>query len=301
MNKKLIFFLKLLLSSIILYLLIKGIDINQSIKTLLRINPIVFISMVIIYLFGQELSAWKWSIISDRLGFNYKLSQYSAYYFIGMFFNLFLPTGVGGDLTKAYYLCKNKPKCSKTDGIFSVFSDRLTGIMVLILICFVGLFFKSAQYLNLYVKVFIVFAFTAMLLFSFLFPKISKIKYLMKYTFIKKFSNCIDKVWTKSLIKVFIISFVFHIFMLIIHFCIGRTMGLNIPVSYYLIVYPITAIVSILPISVNGIGIRELAYIYLLNIVSVNPSQSLVFSFCWFTIALISSLFGAVFYVRNEH
>jgi len=301
MNRNLKFFLKLFLSITILYFLIKGIDINQSIKTLSRINPTVFILMIIIYLMGQELCAKKWSIIAAKLGFKCKLSQYSSYYFTGMFFNLFLPTSVGGDATKAYYLYKNDIESSKIDALFSVFMDRLTGIIVLVFICFLGLFFAPAHFLSLYIKIFATLGFTVTLLLVLLFPKIKKINFLKKIPLINKFNICVDKIYNKSLIKIFILAIVFHVFMLVIHFCIGKTMGLNIPVSYYLILYPITAIISFLPISASGIGLREAAYIYLLNIISINPAQSLVFALCWFTVTFISSLFGTIFYIRNEH
>jgi len=300
MNKKLIFLLKLTFTITILYFLIKNININQSIETFFRINPVVFISMIVLFIIGQGISAYKWSIIGTKLGFDYKLSQYFDYYFTGMFFNLFLPTGVGGDITKAYYLCKNKPETSKTAALFSVLADRFTGVMVLAVIFFVGLFFAPAQHLSLTFKMIISFCFIGMLLFVFIFTKINKIGYLMKNSYINRFNNCIELLCVKSLCKIFFVSFIFHSLMLVIHFGIGKTMGLNIPVSYYLILYPVTSIVSLIPISINGIGVREATYVYLLKAVSVNPSQGLVFGLCWFAIIFLSSLLGSFFYMKNN-
>lgn len=300
MKKKLIFFLKLLFTIAVLYFLLKNIDIEQSVKTFLKINPVVFILLIMIYVLGQVLSACKWAIISSNLDFKYKLPQYIQYYFIGMFFNLFLPTGVGGDVTKAYYLCcKNKTKYSEANSILSIFADRFTGIMVLGTICFIGLFFKPAQDLNLYIKTFIVFCFVAIMLSIFLHKRTINIDFLMEKKLINKINCCIEQIFSKSLIKIILIAFVFHLLMLFIHFCIGKTMGLNIPVSYYLVLYPITAIATILPISINGIGVREAAYIYLLKFISIDPSQGLVFGICWFAVTVISSLLGALLYIKS--
>ena len=55
-----------------------------------------------------------------------------------------------------------------------------------------------------------------------------------------------------------------------------------------------------LPISLNGIGIKEAGYIYLLNKISIEPSQAIVFVLCWNLIILTASLFGAVFFIEKN-
>src|SRR5204863_360725 len=57
-----------------------------------------------LYYLTQVASSLRWQILARPLGFHRPITQYLSFYFIGMFFNLFLPTSVGGDVVRAWYL-----------------------------------------------------------------------------------------------------------------------------------------------------------------------------------------------------
>jgi uncharacterized membrane protein YbhN (UPF0104 family) len=93
----------------------------------------------------------------------------------------------------------------------------------------------------------------------------------------------------------------FHLLIIAIHVTIGQAMGLDIPVAYYFIVYPMSAMAGFIPIAFNGIGPREGTYIYFLSLISIKPSAALAFSIYWFGIVLFSSLIGGLFYIKGKH
>src|SRR5207244_2735510 len=66
----------------------------------LRLN--FWLAAVGLYVLTQVVSAVRWQMLSRPLGFEQPLSHYVGFYFIGMFFNLFLPTSVGGDVVRAW-------------------------------------------------------------------------------------------------------------------------------------------------------------------------------------------------------
>ena len=70
--------------------------------------------------------------------------------------------------------------------------------------------------------------------------------------------------------------------------------NLPIPTSYYLLLYPISAIAAALPISVGGIGIKEFVYVYMLKMIEIDTSSALIFSLSFSMIILFSSLLGLV-------
>src|SRR5262249_59889128 len=91
------------------------------------------------YLVGQMISAVRWTVLSRPLGFDMGLSGMTGYYFIGMFFNLFAPGTVGGDLSKIYYLTREGQAArSESWGgatlrdTVSVLADRAVGMCVLV-------------------------------------------------------------------------------------------------------------------------------------------------------------------------
>src|SRR5262249_30705606 len=68
-----------------------------------RLDRHLWFAAVGLYLATQAVSAWRWQLLSRPLGFERPLSHYLGFYFIGMFFNLVLPTSVGGDVVRAFY------------------------------------------------------------------------------------------------------------------------------------------------------------------------------------------------------
>ena len=87
---------------------------------------------VILYLATQVVSGWRWQLLARPLGFDGSVWKFTSLYFVGMFFNLLLPTSVGGDVVRAWYL-DNRPG-RRLPAMLSVLVDRASGLMLLILI-----------------------------------------------------------------------------------------------------------------------------------------------------------------------
>src|SRR2546427_13119345 len=82
-----------------------------------------------LFLFSQALSAYKWSWIGRALGFERSVVDYGRFYFIEMFFNLFGPSTLGGDLVRALYLGAG-PR--RRLAFSSVVFDRASGLVSLV-------------------------------------------------------------------------------------------------------------------------------------------------------------------------
>src|SRR5262245_12292767 len=84
---------------IVVYILV-DVDLGALGRALadVRLGPIV--GAFALYLGGQALSAYKWALIGRSVGFARPLAEYTRFYFIGMFFNLFGPSTIGGDVVR---------------------------------------------------------------------------------------------------------------------------------------------------------------------------------------------------------
>ena len=90
-----------------------------------------------LYLLGQVFCAYRWKLVASVMGFQNSFREFFTYYFIGVFFNLFLPTAIGGDVGKCYYLGKENKKVLRA--VVSVLADRGTGLIVLVIIAGISL------------------------------------------------------------------------------------------------------------------------------------------------------------------
>src|SRR5262249_21134937 len=81
----------------------------------------------------------RWQLLAKPFGFQQPARQFVAFYFIGMFFNLVLPTSVGGDVVRAWYLDGGQGR--RMVAFFSVLLDRCSGLMVLLVLGCIALYF----------------------------------------------------------------------------------------------------------------------------------------------------------------
>lgn len=299
MGKRAKTYLKLFVSIVIVCLLFFTIDIDTCLKTLSLISVRVFLLLVLIYIIGQVISALKWKIIANKLGFDKSFFSFIEYYFKGMFYNLFLPTNVGGDVMKIIYLRDSNNLSQSIERAFvSIVTDRLSGVFVLICLAFCGMFFLED--LNYVLKYLIIFGFLASLICISTVFFVKKFGCELKNVFLKKIEDYCSIFFDKSILTVLLLSLCFHILVIFIHVLIGKDLHLEINPFYYLILYPLAAIAASLPISLNGVGIKEAAYIYILNLIKISPSEAIVFVLCWNLVILLSGLFGAIFFYYSK-
>jgi uncharacterized protein (TIRG00374 family) len=145
-NSIVVFILKLVVSVGLLGYIVTRIDGEQLAHTLASANFSYIALALVIYLGTQVVSALRWTVLARPLGIRTPYKDLTAYYFIGMFFNLFAPSTVGGDVSRVYYLAReeNKDQHKRASGstiqaAVSVLMDRGIGMVVLIWLGAVGL------------------------------------------------------------------------------------------------------------------------------------------------------------------
>jgi uncharacterized membrane protein YbhN (UPF0104 family) len=97
-----------------------------------------------------------------------------------------------------------------------------------------------------------------------------------------------------------VLSLTAHSIQAWLHILLGLALGVEIPWSYILILYPLVGVFSALPISLNGIGLREGGYLFLLRQIGVSPEKAIAFSFLWLIIVAIDSLIGGLVFILKK-
>ena len=135
MNKKIQLFIKIIITffgfGLIIFLLREKLD--EVYLIIKQCNIYIFIIALLLYVGVTILSALRFKIILSMQGIVLPILKTWKIYFLGLFFNLFLPSSVGGDIVKGYYIstfCLNKSR-----SYISVIIDRIVGIFSLVFLC----------------------------------------------------------------------------------------------------------------------------------------------------------------------
>jgi len=193
---------------------------------------------------------------------------------VGLFFNLFLPSQLGGDAVKAYYLSKDSGTTIRT--ISSILMDRIFGLAAVISVAIIALpfFMQSMTDARLVNSVFLMgvsFLIVVVIFFNenlanrFRFLKnliptnVAKQKVSQFYHVVAECRQHMGKV-----MLCYGISLVMQLMMIYIGYLISNAIGLNIPYMVFMLILPVTAVIAMLP-SLGGLGVREASVIYFVS------------------------------------
>lgn len=295
-------FLKIAVSSGLLTWFFARTDWNQLGRSFSDVPNWLWPLLLILYLVSQCISTTRWYLLSRVLGFRGKWINYLNYYFSGMFFNLFLPTSIGGDFLKIFLISRGKGTAQKLLASYSVFADRLLGMFALLIIgaCTVivhpGLL---PGYLETILK--LSGAITLLVLTGA--PLLENITSTLPYEIIKKAVNALLAFWKHPsvLILCLFFSLIIQLLCIIICFIAGISMGIDVPAALYFAAFPMVAIFTMLPVSLNGIGVREGGFIYFMGLYGVSETKAIGLSLAFFAIQVAASLIGGVVYSTGSY
>lgn len=250
----------------------------------------------------------QWKILLEKQNVNLSYGRLLKLYFVGLFFNNFMPGNVGGDFKKVYDIRVQGGQDSVGAGLTATFFDRIFGLFFLNALALgVGaLFFVYDEQQRVFLLpslwVFLGFcAFFATLfskrlskllsrLTSYIFPNAVQDRFLRMQSRFQYFRKI--RLWT----NITILSALTQILRVLVHFFCGLAIGLDIAVSWYFFYIPMIAVISALPISIGGFGPRELLAQSLFAKAGVPGLESVLVQLLAYIASLFLSLFGAFFF-----
>jgi len=298
-RQKLIFLLKIIFSFIILYYLFSKVGIKPVIDTAIKIPMLFFVLVILIHFVIMNLSALRTRLL---LRFKIKISRLFSISAITYFFNTFTPANMGGDIIKLYFIKKeiknNFSNGSMTDALAPIFMERFMGLFVTLILCLIFL----PNFLNYY-KIQQIWAFPAiMTIFFILTLAILHFQVGNKIKLVADFYKALSHFSSRK--KYLYISLIYSVTIQVlntINICIlSEGLGLNVYCLYYFSIIPLITLINLIPISIGGLGIREGAFIFFLNIVHIPADKALALSLLNFAITFTASLIGLIEYLRYK-
>lgn len=302
--------LKILASIVPLVWLFATIDWTQFARTVRAIPSQLLVTGVLVALFGQLLCAWRLRVLLHVQAVDVRYVSCVRLTFLGLFAGNFLPSTIGGDALKIVLLARDGHGTAVST--LSVAADRILGLAAFVLLLptvlttpnIVGLqsLEKSAQMVGLAA----VTGFLAMAGLGFIFLRFSKSRIAASMG-MGRLAHIISTVtsmlhrWTKrpgDLFFAMVLSLAAALAGIVSVWIQAPPMGLSISLIDFVAVYALVYFAAIVPISLNGVGVQEMAFVYLLPRVGATPEQAMALALITRFFLVAISLPGAVFMLR---
>lgn len=280
-------------------------DLPDVLAVLKNINPFFFGIAVVLNVLVLAVISVRLKKIFSVQGLHLKLGEAIYLTFIGSFFNNFLPTSVGGDLVKAYYATKKSTR--KLESFSAVFFDRFFGFLSIGILAFLGVLFlnKDIKDTNLLWGSAL---FSAIVLSAFifflnkrltkkLFARLLDLPVFREGSKLRKLYNALNTYKEHKIIiaQLIGISLLAQLIAVVAIYIIIKSLSQEIPFLTLFLIIPLVSVASMMP-SINGLGVREGAFVYFLT-EFISRESAVAVSILYLAIILIMSFIGGILYL----
>jgi uncharacterized membrane protein YbhN (UPF0104 family) len=251
------------------------------------------------YLAAQIMSSIRWWTLSNTLDLPGPWRTYLGFYFVGMFFNLFLPTGLGGDVFKVHFVSREEGK--RLVAAYGVVQDRGFGLAAMLLIGAIAVAVQPELLPGPFVD-FLILSGLAVLAGLIGLPFFQKAIQRF-WPGVSRYLTALFSLWKKPrrMLMVLGLSFSLQVLGMGAVALLGAGLGIKIPLAFYLASLPMVAISTMIPITLNGIGVREGAFVYFLGLKGIQAEPALSLGLLFFSVQVAIGLLGGVAYAAGFH
>jgi uncharacterized membrane protein YbhN (UPF0104 family) len=270
-NNLLKLLLKIVVTAVCLWYISRKINLNETFRLVINSNPLWLLAAVLLFTISKIISSFRLSIYFRNMEVHLAEIKNLKLYWLGMFYNLFLPGSISGDAYKVILL-NRKHKYSVKLLSAAVLLDRVSGVMGLgiLAVIYYFLIHRGAQYSD--------WALGALVPGS-----------IIYYFFVKKiFPTFLPGVW-----KTFWLGLLVQGIIVLCAYAIMAAIHINESHEAYILIFLFSSLLAILPLSIGGgLGIREFAFVSASKVFHLDQHQAVAISLLYYFIILINSVFG---------
>lgn len=287
---------------------IKFYDVILSIK---KVNPIYFSIAVILFAFNYLLGMFRWNVLLKAAGVIVPFSRVVVSYLMGLAVNLFIPSTVGGDLARSIDLSVYSSN-SKAKLLATVMLDRISGYIAVVAVAFASIFL-GFQYVDKPVLIsftIIVLVLVAIILVLFnrkvarlvqtIFGRFHSIKSAL-VNFDESIHLFLREAKKRALVFTLFVALVIQIISVLTGYFIAESLGFHIDILYFFIILPIINAISMIPLTMLGLGSRDVSSVYFFGRVGYPATYAETMSLIVFFMFVLTGVIGAIVYVFTLH
>jgi hypothetical protein len=282
--------LKLGITALLLAAVVTYVDLQALWQKVRAVDPRWLLLSWSCLVVGYVLCGVRWAWMAEGLGMSVSMSRKITLYFLGMFASLFLPSTIGGDVLRGILLARGEGRTGAGwQATASVLLDRINGLYALSLLVSLAMFafhWPVIWWLGWGLGVSAMWIGLALYprLHGFIPPRFSAIRDLPIG------EPLLRARWWRSLP----VSFVFQVLIVQAHVFLGMAVGLHMSWPAYAVMVGLVGVMAFLPISLNGLGVREAGYVGFAVYFGADASAAAAMSVLWLVVLSLASLPGAV-------
>jgi uncharacterized membrane protein YbhN (UPF0104 family) len=260
-------------------------------------HAIYFFIAVLLEVVRNVIFAYRWKITLSVSGIKVPFPTLVRFYFVGAFFNLFLPTALGGDVVRGYNLAVRSGK--KVDAATSVLVERIvllgSGVIedatvttVILFVC-LGYFALTMLVFNA----------------SIMRRLIGALEFVKFWDLSERLGRIYDSLYKFTahkalLLQCFALSIICQTLAILAAYSLALAINLKLDLVYFFMVLPMIWIITMVPLSINGLGVREGAFVFFFTTVGAPDSAALLLSFLNFSQMIVLGLMGGIIYLFGQ-
>ncbi len=267
------------------------VDIAELGRAFRQVDILLFAFASVLFLFQQVVIAYCWQVVLQAQENQIPFGRILQVHLIGAFFGTFMPTSIGMDIVRAFSL--KKYLSNRLHAMSSMFVTRVVGFVINFAIALVVAIPAAQQTGNsrlFWIVLLMTFAFCFAVyvllqpgLLYFFKPLFERFKLQNIFAKLAEFQEGTKALrhQKQSMIILLLLSLFFQILGIMIIYLVGLSLGLSIAAYHYFILIPLITTITILPLSVAGIGVREGAFVFF-SCRWVSANHRLSPCLCWF-------------------
>ena len=287
---------KLALSAALLAALLLATDLHDMRAAVAAADPAWLGLALLLYLGSQLVSASRWWLLTRAVGFDAPLGRVIAYYFSGIYMNLFTPGTVSGDVGRALFLAEGSRRAL---ALTTVVAHRATGFVALVWVAAVGIVAVRSLPIPTPIRALAALAVPFTLAAWLLGPRLAARLLPAGNRWRRLVERELAPYWRdRSLLAASLAgAAITHLLQISGQLAVSRALGLTVPWTFFWVVAPLLNAGSTLPFTFNGIGLREAGYWYALSGSSVGDAPAIGIGLLTSAVVLATGLCGLPFFL----
>jgi len=302
--------IRILLSVTLLVFLFSRVDNQHLLEHLTALNPMYFLLGLVCYFGYIALWAMRWHYIVRASGERISFRRVYTTTLIGNFFAMFLPEMVGSDLARMSEVSEERKTSTRI--VSTVLLDRLIGLISLLLMAIVGLVLgfhhlaeEASTITLLIVGLFVAMGVGWLVFFNRGFMR--RLNWLFRLPYMNRVEEPVRSLYNslhylqtqpRLLVGSLLLSFAAQIVEVVSVIFIAHAIAVYVPISYFFIFMPIIWVITMIPISIGGLGLREGAFAFFFSQVGMASENAIALSLLYYSYLVCSGMVGGLLFLR---
>lgn len=294
-----------LIGLIIFFLILLRVDFELIITNIFQLDLRYILVGIILTPLVVVIKSFRWRSLLQHQNIDINSKDSFLIYFSSIYFGIVTPGGIGGEFIKAIYL-KNEYSIALSKSILTIILDRLFDLYSYILLaCLTAILLMDQLSLQIIVSLISLILLITPFYYHYL-DSPYRIIHWLYYLVVKKLSNKMieyinierNEGFRKIILYGFALTIICQIIVTIQFYCISKAMNIEIGLIVFLFIVAASSLVSIIPISIAGIGTRDALLVYIFLRINLDTESALIFSsVLLFMVYVATGVFGLLAYL----